>query len=190
MRIFILLCLVLAAVFAAQGVYGQERPVLDTSPPPAADPRTPLKQFGKASASYVPSKDETVANSGPIDLFFKDSSGRGWMSASFVSKGKLVAEPSAIALSVFTAAPDRKFVDDLTFRIEADKVVVFSGKSDLADGRTNGREIYSSLKVTLPRKDFEKLAKAKVIMLHVGPSVFEVNMSDKSNFQDLLKLVE
>lgn len=189
MKTFFQTCFLGIVFFLASDVFGQQSPVLSTDPPPAAPPRTIIKEVGKAKVSYVQSKDESVASSGSVQIF-RDLEGWGNLSASAVSKGKSLSGPTTVGLSVFIAAGDRKFIDDLTLRLEADGKSLLKGKSELADGRTNGRQIYSSFKISLPLDDFRRLANAKQIKLTVGPSTFEIVLGTVSNFRDLLQIID
>lgn len=174
--------------FAAQPAFAQ-KPVLDTNPPPAMAPRLAVKENGTAKAFYTESKSETVAESGNVSMFKTDKEW-GNIRAYFTSDGKGVKKPQNVILSIFIAANDRRFVDDLTFKVDVDEKNLFNGKSELADGRTNGRDIYSSLKISLPIKDFKELAKAKTIKLLIGTTTFNVALENVSNFSDLLGLIE
>lgn len=60
--VFLLFIGVLTAV-------AQDKPVLETSPPPPAARRSVIKTVGNAKVFYIDSKDEGVATSGSIGLF-------------------------------------------------------------------------------------------------------------------------
>lgn len=167
----------------------QDKPVLATNPPPMAPKEVVLKTQGSAGVYYQEYKDISVARNRAIPLF-RDETGWGQIFASFISSGKTVIKPSIINISIFIAAKDRVYVDDRRLELTADGKNVFKGSSQLSDGRTNGREIYSSLKVEVTFKDFKKLSKAKKIVLKVGPTHFELAKDLTGGFRDLVSLAE
>lgn len=167
----------------------QDKPVLATNPPPMAPKETVLKTEGSAGVYYQEYKDISVARNRAIQLF-RNETGWGQISASFTSSGKALSKPSTINIGIFIAAKDRVYVDDRRLELSADGKNVFNGSSQVSDGRTNGREIYSSLKVEFAFKDFKKLAKAKKITLKVGPTQFELMKEMTVGFRDLVALAE
>ncbi len=180
--IFLLLSLVAASS-------AQDKPVLETNPPPMAPKETTLRTEGSAGVYYQEYKDISVARNRAIQLF-RNETGWGHISASFSSSGKTLTKPSMININIFIAAKDRIYVDNRSLELVSDGKNVFKGTSQLSDGRTNGKEIYSSLKFELPFKDFKKLANAKKIELKIGPTQFELTSDVTGGFKDLVSLVE
>jgi hypothetical protein len=98
--------------------------------------------------------------------------------------------PDKINLSAFLVSPVRTYIDDLTFVIFDNDKVLFRGNSTLMDGRTNGSEVYSSIRFTLSLEDFRKLAKVKKLTFKIGPTIFDVPETGEAVFGDLLKIIE
>lgn len=178
--------LFLAAVI---NIAAQEKVVLETAPPPASWPSETVKKEGNATWSYTPKKDESVVFIKKLNLSAPDIRW-GDLGSSFKFKGKTFTKPDTINLSAVLASPSRTYVDDLTFIIYTDDRVLFKGKSNLSDGRTNGREVYSSITLPLSLKDFKKLAKAKKLKFQIGPTIFEIPESGDTAFGNLLKIIE
>ena len=176
--------LIFSGVIAAQ-----DKPVLDTNPPPVAPKRSVSKTVGSAEVLYNEAKDESVVRNKAITLF-RTEAGWGTISSSFQFKGKTIQRPTDVTISIFIAAKDRTYIDDRKLVLHADGKKVFDGISELSDGRTNGREIYSSLRISLPLKDFNKVAEAEKLALQVGPTTFGLTSVDLSGFRDLLKIVD
>lgn len=174
---------------AANAVGAQSKVVLATDPPPAAPKRVTTRSSGNAEVLYNEEKDESVARSKPARLF-KNDSGWGSFSSSFVFKGKAVQKPENVSLSVFIAAKDRTYVDDLAFSVYADGRKLFDGVSKLNDARTNGTKVYSSVGIAIKLSDFEKLAKAEKAIFKVGPTSFELSTIDLSSIRDLLLIIK
>ena len=180
---------ILLLLGAVASTLAQDKPVLATNPPPVAPKETTIRTQGSAGIYYQEHKDLSVARNQRIVLF-KNESGWGNISASFTSTGKTLTKPSMININIFIAAKDRIYVDDRSLELTADGKNVYKGNSQLSDGRTNGREIYSSLKAEVSFKDFKKLAKAKKIGLKVGPTQLELRNDVTGGFRDLVSLVE
>ena len=180
------LALFLGSVFRASA---QDKAVLATNPPSVAPKEVALRTQGSAGIYYQENKDISVARNQRIVLF-KNESGWGNISASFISNGKTLIKPTMISINLFIAAKDRIYVDDRSLELAADGKNIYKGNSQLSDGRTNGREIYSSLKFEVSLKDFKKLAKAKKIGLKVGPTQFELTNEITGGFRDLVSLIE
>lgn len=170
-------------------VSAQDKVVLSTNPPPVAPKEVVVTTLGSAGLYYQEFKDRSVARNQRISLF-KNEIGWGNISASFISNGKTLITPSKITINLFIAAKDRTYVDDTRLAINIDGKKLFNGDSELTDGRTNGRDVYSSLKVEVSLEEFKKLAKAKRIELKVGPTQFELTNETIGGFRDLVSLIE
>jgi hypothetical protein len=166
--------------------YAQDEPVLDTNPPPAA-----VKTIGTAEVLYNEKTNEGIARSKSARLFRSELLGWGSIHSTVNFQGKLLqAPPKEVTIVVFIASNGRTYVDDRKLLIRADNRVLFDGISDLTDARTNGREVYSSMQITLPIEDFETLANAKNVEVRVGPTTFPIDPSVLSGFRDLKQIID
>lgn len=181
------------AGLVAIGAFGtssaQTTVVLDTNPPPAAAPTTVVRSSGTASARYNKFSDTTSASSEPIRLKIGEA-GWGTLTAGFTSKGKEVTKPSAILLSVFTAAPDRSFVDNPNATVFADGEKLFDSQAKIRDARTNGSEVYTAFEIAVSLTDFEKIVRADKFAVSIGTRGWIVPKEKFSNWGDLLGLFE
>lgn len=109
---------------------------------------------------------------------------------SFTFKGKTIQEPTEVVMSIFIATKDRTYVDDRKLVLQTDGKKLFDGVAELSDGRTNGIQIYSSLRLSLSLKDFKKIVKAKRATVRVGPTTFEISSVGLSTFRDLFTIID
>ena len=167
----------------------QEKVVLDTNPPPVAPKEEAIRTVNSAGVYYQTALDRTVARNKAIPLF-RDSSGWGHLTASFVTKGNGIGTPDVITLSLFIASKDRTFVDNRSLSIKLDGKQLIKGQTELASGRTNGVEVYASLRTMVSVEEFKSLAKAKQVVLSVGPREFELTNQMTGGLRDLLSLIE
>lgn len=170
-------------------VAAQGEPVLSTNPPPPAPKREIIKVLGSAQVSYDAKKDESVASSGRIKLKVGDS-GWGSLNSSFNFKGKSIQRPEGIMFGIFLAANDRTFVDNRRFAILVNGEKLLEGSAELRDGRTNGREIYSTLGISVSLENFIAITKAKKLQIQLAQVVWDIPTSDLSGFEDLLTIIE
>lgn len=179
--LFLLLCAGVHTLCAQGSV------VLERNPPPAMPAREVIKTVGTAKADYQPTNDHTYSNSRAIRVELPNG-GWGMISAGFSSKGKVVTRPESVTLRIFTASKTRQYVDDPRLLVRSDVESLFEGAAEIAGARTNGKDIYTSFEIKLPRLEFEKLADAKVVEITQSGTKWTLSGSEIDTFKDLTLL--
>lgn len=150
---------------------------------------TDVKSYGTANAKYNKFTDTTSASTTPVSLRIGES-GWGTLSAGFKSTGNQVRRPSEIVLRVFTAAPDRAFVDNPNAMAIVGGERLFENRAKITDARTNGKEVYAAFEITLSLTDFEKIVRADELTISLGARAWIIPREKFSNWGDLLGLFD
>lgn len=145
--------------------------------------------LGNAKVRYTEAKNEGAASSDRIMLPGSESLW-GHLYSYYIFNGKIVTKPENVFISFFIAAKDRSYIDDRKFIIYDDNKMLVEGIAELIDGRTNGIEVYSRLRISLPLRDFAKVAQANKLKIKIGPTVFEMPDRKAAGFEDLLTIIE